>query len=532
MEGLPPAGARAGAAASLRIPATGPVFGRGGVVASAHHLATLAGLDVMRQGGNAIDAAIATSAVMVVVQPYSNHLGGDAFAMIRTSKGETLAVNAGGRASHNASPGDYPDGVPMRGATAVAVPGMVDAWCAVHERLASIPMADLLAPAVGLAREGFAVTRGLARAIAGYEKTLRADAGCADVYLSDGPPAQGALLKQPDLARTLEAIASGRRDAFYSGEIGKRIIDCLQAGGSKLDANDFEQDQAVWGEPLKISYRDWTVYEQPLPSQGFITLEALNIVEGYDPDGSPVAPEYVHRGAEALRLAFYDKIAYAGDPEAVDVPIERLLSKAYAAEQRERIGDGRPAIATHGGDTTSFATADGDGNLVKFIQSTFQPWGAAVLVPGTGVMLNDRMYGFSVDPSSPNVVRPGMRANHTLNTWLLEREGGPTYAGGTPGADYQVQVNLQIITGLVDFNLNPQAAINAPKWVLTGPGDLALEARFPDATFEDLERRGHTVVRGADWETTLCRAQLVGRHADGTLVGASDVRAEGAALSF
>ena len=530
MEGLP-LGAT-GAGASLRIPATGPVFGRRGVVASAHHLATLAGLDVMRAGGNAIDAAIATSAVMVVVQPYSSHLGGDAFALIRTSKGETLAVNAGGRASHNASPDDYPDGIPMRGATAVAVPGMVDAWCTLHERLGSKPMVALLAPAVGLARKGFSVTRGLARAIAGYEETLRADRGCADVYLSDGPPAQGALLKQPDLARTLEAITSGGRDAFYSGEIGERVIECLQAGGSKLDREDFAQDQAVWGEPLKISYRDWTVYEQPLPSQGFITLEALNIVEGYEPGDSPVAPEFVHRGAEAIRLAFYDKIAYAGDPDATDMPIERLLSKEYAAEQRTRIDDGRPAIGTHGGDTTSFATADGDGNLMKFIQSTFQPWGAAVLVPGTGVMLNDRMYGFSVDSSSPNVVRPGMRANHTLNTWLLEREGGPTYAGGTPGADYQVQVNLQVISGLVDFKLNPQAAINAPKWVLTGPGDLALEARFPDATFQELERLGHTVVRGADWETTLCRAQMVGRHEDGTLVGASDARAEGTALSF
>ena len=256
------------------------------------------------------------------------------------------------------------------------------------------------------------------------------------------------------------------------------------------------------------------------------------VVSCDEPGAAPVAPESVHRAAEAIRLAFYDKIAYAGDPDATDMPIERLLSKEYAKEQRARIDDGRPAIATHGGDTTSFATADGEGNLVKFIQSTFQPWGAAVLVPGTGVMLNDRMYGFSVDANSPNVVRPGMRANHTLNTWLLEREGGPTYAGGTPGADYQVQVNLQVVSGLVDFNLNPQAAINAPKWVLTGPGDLALEARFPDATFQELERRGHTLVRGADWETTLCRAQMVGRHADGTLIGASDARAEGTALSF
>jgi len=523
----------AGAHAELRMPASGPVLGRSGVVASAHHLATLAGLDVLRGGGNAIDAAIATSAVMIVVQPYSSHLGGDAFATIRTAGGDTLAINAGGRASRNTSCDDYPDGVPVRGATAVAVPGLVDAWCAIHQKLATRPLAELLAPATALARDGFPVTRGLAGAIAGSRDLLGADPGCAEVFLADGPPRMGALLNQTDLATTLEAIATGGRDAFYAGEVGSRIIDCLQAGGSKLDLDDFAQDQAVWGEPLMIDYRGWTVYEQPLPSQGFMVLEALNIFEGYDPDGaSPTDPDVVHQQAEAIRLAFYDKLALAGDADAIDMPIERLLSKEYASQQRERVGDGQPAVATTGGDTTSFAVADGDGNLVSFIQSTFQPFGAAVLVPGTGVMLNDRMYGFSNDPNHPNAVRPGARTNHTLNSWLLERDDGLIYAGGTPGADYQVQVNTQLISNIVDFRMNPQAAINAPKWVLTGHGDLSLEGRFPDATYEELAKRGHNVVRGNAWETSLCRCQIVGRTADGTLRGASDIRGEGSALAY
>ncbi|MCH7699696.1 MAG: gamma-glutamyltransferase family protein [Chloroflexi bacterium] len=519
--------------ADMRMPACGPILGRRGVVASANHLASLAGLDVMRNGGNAIDATIATSAVMIIVQPYSSHLGGDAFATIRTASGETLAVNSGGRASRNASPDDYPDGIPMRGATAVAVPGLVDAWCTAHERLGTKPMSELLAPAVQLARDGFPVTRMLAGVIANLQDLLATDVGCREVFLSDGPPRQGAILKQPDLAQTLEAIASGGRFAFYSGDIGQRIIECLQAGGSKLDADDFAQDQAVWGEPLSIDYRGWKVYEQPLPSQGFVTLEALNIIEGFDvDDASPTDPEVVHRAAEAIRLAFYDRIAHAGDPDIVDMPIERLLSKTYAAEQRQRIDDGRPAVTTHGGDTTSFAVADGEGNLVSFIQSTFQPFGAAVLVPGTGVMMNDRMYGFSNDPESPNVVRPGARTNHTLNSWLLERDDGLVYAGGTPGADYQVQINLQMISSIVDFKMNAQAAISAPKWALTGPGDLSLEGRFPDETFAALAGLGHTVVRGNAWEGTLCRCQIVGRTADGVLYGASDPRAEGSALSI
>jgi gamma-glutamyltranspeptidase/glutathione hydrolase len=505
------------------------------VVATAQPQASLAGIDALRAGGNAIDAAIAVSAAMVVLQPYSSHLGGDGFAIVRTAAGETLALNAGGRAPLAATPDHYAGGIPGRGAAAVAVPGLVDAWCQLHERLGSRPLAELLAPAMALARDGFAISRGLAGAIRAGAEVLSEDPGCAAAFLQAGPPRSGATLRQPDLAATLEAIAARGRDGFYRGETGRRIAECVRERGGALAQEDFEREQAVWGAPLATSYRDWTVYEQPMPTQGFVLLEALNILEGFDHGADAlVSPEAVHRAAEAERLALLDRNALAGDPAFVEVPLERLLSKAHAAELRRRIGAraGTGAAAPAGGNTTSFAVADGAGNVVTFIQSIFAVWGAAVLVPGTGVLLNNRLSGFSLGPASPNALAPGKRAVHTLNTWLLEREGGPLYAGGTPGADFQTQTNLQVVTGLVDWRLNPQAAIDAPKWALTARGDLALEARFPELTFAALEARGHRVERLAAWATALCRAQVVGRNPQGVLLAASDLRADGAALAW
>ena len=518
----------------LQAPARGPIAGRDGVVASAHQLASSAGIDTLRGGGNAIDAAIAMSAVMAVVQPYSSHLGGDGFALIRTAAGETLALNAGGRAPAAATPERYPDGTPLRGAASVAVPGLVDAWCALSGRLGAKPLAEVLAPATTFAREGFAVPSALARLTAAMQDVLAADAGCREAFLQDGPPAPGSALRQPDLARTLESIAAEGRDGFYGGETGRRIAACVREGGGYLDEADLTTNQAVWGEPLTITYNGWTVYEQPLPSQGITTLMALSTMEGFHHGAEPVvSPGVVHESAEAMRLALLDRQAYLGDPDVVNVPVERLLSKAYAAEQRGRIRQlaGAP-VAAHGGDTTSFAVADGEGNLVSFIQSVFQPWGAALLAPATGVLLNDRMRGFSLDPNSPNVLRPGRRTVHTLNTWLLERADGLIYAGGTPGADYQVQVNTQLVSAIVDHKLNIQSAIDAPKWALTGPGDLALESRFPDDSFAELAQRGHNIVRALPWDSVLCRCQIVGRAANGGLLAASDPRSDGAALGW
>jgi len=527
----------AAAWSDLQSPVRGPAYGRNGAVATGHPLASLAAIDLLRAGGNAIDAALACSAVLTVVQPHSSQLGGDAFCIVRPRSGETVALNAGGRAPLAATRERFPDGIPLRGATAVAVPGLVDAWCALHARFGTKPLGELLAPAAALAREGFPVSQHFAAAAAAHRDVLAADPGCAAAFLIDGaPPKSGALLRQPDLASTLEAIASDGRDSFYAGDAGSRILALMRERGGLIAEDDLARDQGVWGEPLSTGYRGWTVYEQPLPSQGFVTLEALNIVEGFALGSLDVlSPDAVHRAVEAVRLAFADRDAYAGDPDAADVPTDRLLSKEHAAELRARIDPARAALAAPiagAGDTTSFAVADGEGNAVAFIQSIFQPWGAALVVPGTGVLLNDRMTGFSLDPASPNVLRPGMRTVHTLNTWLLEGPDGRVCAGATPGADFQVQVNLQIITRLVDWRLDPQRALDAPKWGLEG-GELGLEARFPPETFAELERRGHRVRRLPSWYYVVDRGQLVGRDpATGALFAASDLGSEGCALAW
>jgi gamma-glutamyltranspeptidase/glutathione hydrolase len=471
------------------------------------------------------------------VQPHSTHLGGDAFCIVRTAAGETVALNAGGRAPLAATPDRFPDGIPQRGAAAVAVPGLVDAWCALQDRFATKDFGELLAPAAEIARDGFVVTQQFANAATFHLDALAADPGCAAAFLSDGaPPKPGALLRQPDVGSTLEAIGNGGRSSFYSGEIGGRIADFIHESGGLVSIYDLAGDTAMWEEPpLITTYRGCTVFEQPLPSQGFVTLEALNIIEGFDlAQHTLTSPEAVHPMVEAVRLAFDDRYRHAGDPDAVDVPIDRLLSMDHAAELRARIDPQRalPAAVLAGpGDTTSFAVADGDGNVVTFIQSVFAPWGAAVLVPGTGVLLNNRLTGFSLDPASPNVLRPGMRTMHTLNTWLLDTPDGRTYAGGAPGAAYQVQLNLQTIAGIVDWRLDPQRAIDAPKWGIDGT-DVGLEGRFPAETSAGLESRGHAVRRLPSWFVLIHRGQAVGRLTDGTLLAASASGSEGAALAL
>jgi gamma-glutamyltranspeptidase/glutathione hydrolase len=490
---------------------------------------------VLRSGGNAIDAALAISAALVVVQPAACHLGGDAFTLIRTATGETLALNAGGRAPMKATLDRFASAIPPRGASAATVPGLVDAWCAVHKRLATRTLADLLSPAIALARDGFAVSPQLSFTIRSSQDVLAKDPGCAAVFLADGPPRSGMLIRQPDLARSLEAVGAGGRDAFYMGDIGKAIDSFMRANDGLIAEQDMARDQAVWGEPLSTRFHDWTVFEQPLPSQGFATLEALNIIEECSLGSEDLlSAKTVHISAEAMRLAFADRDAYAGDPDAVDVPVERLLSKEHASELRKRITDraGREPVAAHGGDTTSFAVADAEGNAVAFIQSIFAVWGAATMVPGTGVIFNNRMTGFSLDPQSPNVLRPGMRTVHTLNTWLMERDDGRVYAGGTPGAHYQVQANLQTIAGIAEWHLDSQSAIDAPKWVWSGD-QLVLEGRFPSETFEGLRAKGHRVDEAPHWATGVCRMQIVGVDSQGKrLLAASDLRSEGCAIGF
>ena len=536
---LPLAIPGAGSSRDAAAPSRGPVYGSRHAIATEHPAATLAGMNVLQDGGSAVDAAIAASAANVVVKPHYTQLGGDAFVLLwHRRTGVVECLNAGGRASRNATLQRFAGGIPARGTLASTVPGLVDAWVQLHQRHGTRPLGTLLAPAIDLAERGFPVSKRLAGAM-----TMLADGPqriddpvTRRTFLVDGqrPYREGERLRQPELAETLRAIAVDGRDGFYAGRVGQALAEAMRAGGGLIDEDDLAAPAALWHEPLVTTYRGCTVYEQALPSQGLVLLEALNIAEGFPlADWGLTSADAVHVLAEATRLAFADARRYAADPLLEAVPVETLLSKEHAQRRATEIDlerAGRHEAALVPCDTTSFAVADQD-TVVSFIQSIFWPWGSGVTVPGTGVLMNNRMTGFSTNPAHPNRIAPGKLTVHTLNSFLVVRDGELVVGGGTPGGDYQVQTNLQTIVGVVDAGLDIQAAIDAPKWATLGKNGIAIEARFPDATLRDLEARGHTVRRLAAWDSALVRSQVAASVPGGGWCAASDLRGEGTALA-
>ena len=519
------------AAAEARV---GPVTSRNGAVASEHPLATQTGVDVLRRGGNSFDAALAMSAVLPVVKPHRNHLGGDAFVLVwPAAEGEVTAICAGGKAPAAATPELYASGIPQRGGLACAVPGMVDAWQEFHARWCSWPLADLLAPAIAFARDGFPVTRELALTFAAAQPMFGKHPGLARAFFGDGPaPEQGEALRQPQLAETLESIAEGGRAAFYEGALAERIARAVCDAGGCMTPDDLAAHRADVVKPLSSTYRGYTVYETPPQSQGVILLEELAIVEGFDLAGmGHLSADGIHLMVEAKKLAFEDRLRFAGDI-GVSFDPARLYSVEWARERRAAIDPQRAAddaSATATSDTTSFVVVDGAGNACSFIQSIFAHFGSAVAVDGTGIVMNNRMTGFSLDPASPNVLAPGKRTMHTLNTYLVFRGGRPYIVGNTPGADFQVQTNLQVIAGIIDYGLGAQAAIEAPRWGHAN-AELMLEPGITDEAAAELTRRGHRTRRVGREANPMGRAQcIVIDAATGALSAGSDSRGEGSA---
>ena len=516
----------------------GPVLGMHGMVASEHPLVSQTGVAVLRDGGNAFDAAIAMSALLPVVKPHRNHLGGDAYILVYPrDEGRVTAICSGGRAPAAATLDRYAGGIPAHGGAAVAVPGLVDAWEESHARWCSMPLADLLRPAIDYARDGFPVSRELALTFQHAQGLFSKYKTMAAEFYVDGRPARfGELYRQPGIAAVLDAIARDGRRAFYEGELAERIARGVQDAGGCMTADDLAAHRADVLEPLSVEYRGCTVYETPPNSQGLILLEELNIVEGYDlADWGHLSPDAVHHMVEAKKAAFEDRQRFAGDPTFVGFEPERLLTKEWAAERRATIDPARALPATTAAassDTTSFVVVDGVGNACSFIQSIFAHFGAAVAIEGTGIIMNNRMNGFSLDPSHPNLLAPGKRTMHTLNTYMAFRDGRPYLVGNTPGADYQVQTNLQVITGVLDFKLDPQAAIDAPRWG-DSAGTLLVEEEVPEATQRELARRGHSVQSVPRTTAPMGRAQaIVIDPESGALIGGSDARGEGAAAGW
>lgn len=548
-----------------------PVLGSRGMVACAHYLATQAGVQILSQGGNAIDAAIAANAVMTVVYPSTCSAGGDIFMLIWEAKTRTLhALNGSGRAPGGMTPELFAERgmrtIPTNGPLSINVPGAVDGWFEALERFGSLPAEIVFAPAIEFAEEGMPVSPKLAEWLRlSSEKLLKQWESSAGVYLPDGRvPEAGSLLRQPHLARSYKMLAREGRNAFYRGPIGRAITDYVQSSGGVLAMEDLEAHTSNWVEPISTNYRGYDVYEFPPNSQGIAALEMLNILEGYDLQqlGYQTA-EYIHLFLEAKKLAFADRDRYVSDPTFVDVPVEQLLSKAYAEEQRARINpDKATAYYAPGlekeGDTMYLCTADKDGNIVSLIQSLFNRFGSGVVGGDTGIVLHNRGSYFSLDPRHVNYLQPGKRTMHTLTPGMVLREGEPYMAFGSMGGDAQPQIHVQLLSAMLDFGLNAQKAINAPRWrsgrfrisgkeqgMMQGQRGIEehlersiaevvmLERRFLSGVPLQLDLLGHRVIVEGPWEDGMGHAQaIVINPRTHIFEGAADPRCDGLALGL
>ena len=547
-----------------------PAFGTRGMVACANYLATQAGLQVLTSGGNAIDAAIAANLAMTVVYPSTCSAGGDLFMLIWHAKTRRLyALNGSGRAPAGMTPELFAEKklsrIPARGPLSINVPGAIDGWFEALERFGSLPVEQVFAPAIGYAEDGMPVTVKMSGWFRDADPLLKQWSSSADVFLKGGRYLQpGEVLRQPNLARSYRLLAREGRDAFYRGPLGQTLTDYVEQCGGVLAMEDLRKHHSDWVEPISTNYRGYDVYEFPPNTQGITALEMLNIIEGYDLNalGYQMA-ETLHVLLEAKKLAFADRDRYVSDPAFVDVPVARLLDKGYAAEQRARIKLDRatPSFAPgleKEGDTMYLCTADGEGNVVSLIQSLYNGFGSGIIGGETGFLLHNRGSYFSLDPRHVNYLQPGKRTMHTLTPAMALRDGAPRIVFGAMGGDGQPQTHVQLLTDIIDFGLDVQQAITAPRWrsgrfetrnprqgELSGQRTLddqyerlvsemvILERRFPTGTALALDLLGHRVRVDGLWEDSMGHAQAIAIDPQThVFAGAADPRCDGLALGW
>ena len=531
-----------------------PVMSRNGVVTSGHPLASQAGIQAMMAGGNAVDAAIATATALGVVEPAGSGVGGDGFLLIYWAEtGTVTTVNATGPAPSAATRELYlqDGGIPMKGIRSVSVPGIADGWLIAHERYGALKLEQAFDPAISLCENGFPVSSKLEGGLKGENPRFAADPYTRAVFTDDGEPIKaGGILYNKNLASTLRKIALEGRGTLYEGEIAKAIVEFSQSRGGLLTEKDLADYHAHWAEPIHINYRGYEVYEMPPNSSGHILLQELNIVELFDlvSMGCNTA-ESVHLMVEAKKLAFADREKYVADPNWVDIPIEGMLSKAYAAEQVKRIDPNHVATDLPAGipeqfeDTTCFCTADGAGNAVCVLQSIQSGFGSSLIAGDTGVLLNNRMTYWHLEEGHPNCLMPGKRVRHTMNPVIVTKDNKAFLICGTPGADTQVQTNLQLVTHVIDFGMNPQEAVAAPRWRdLQNPMEstvphtcanaLQLEGRFPEEVREALAQKGHELQLLGDWDGPGSAQAILINPESNALSGGSDPRRDGYAVGW
>jgi gamma-glutamyltranspeptidase/glutathione hydrolase len=524
------------------------VRARHGMVASSQPLASQVGLDVLKRGGNAADAAVAMAAALSVTEPMMTGVGGDMFAIVYWARTKELkGLNASGRAPRALSL-DYfarknVKQMPLFGMESVTVPGAFDGWVTLLEKYGTMKLPELMAPAITLAEGGFPVMEKTAEDWEAETDKLKGSAAGAANYLVNGrAPKAGEIFRQPNLARTMRALATGGRDAFYKGEIGKAIVDYCQKNGGFITLDDLAGIKSDWVDPISTNYRGYNVYEIPPNGQGITALIALNIVEGFDlakmRKDDPAS--YYHTLIEATKLAFADRGRYIGDPAVAKVPVAELLSKEYAAKRRALIDPKKasdsvpPGEINVGSDTTYFTVVDKDGNAISFINSLFDAFGSGVVAGDTGIVLQNRGSGFSLDPHHPNRLEPGKRPFHTIIPAMVFKDDQLFLSFGVMGGAIQPQGHLQVLVNLIDLGMGLQEAIDAPRYRFTAGRSLLLEEELGASVISKLQSMGH--IRGKP--PGVLRSSMGGGQAimidpiSKTLMGASDPRKDGMALGY
>ncbi|MBM3420290.1 MAG: gamma-glutamyltransferase, partial [Bacteroidetes bacterium] len=493
------------------------VIATNGMAATSHPLATQVAIDILKRGGNAIDAAIAANAVLGVVEPTGCGIGGDLFAIIWSSeKGKLYGLNASGRSPRSLTMQHFRDmgidKIPAYGPLPVSVPGCVDGWFEMHELFGKLPMTTILKPAIDYARDGFPVTEVIAYYLARGTSLLKDYPNISEVFMPGGKaPARGEIFRNPQLANTLDKIAKGGRNEFYRGSIARTIADFMKSQGGFLTYDDMARHRSEWIEPVSTTYRGYEVWELPPNGQGIAALQMLNILEGYDIRGMGFgSAEYIHLLTEAKKLAFEDRAKYYADPAfATNMPVQQLISKQYAAERRKLINRDRAGLRYDAGkfdsDNTIYLTvADKSGNMVSLIQSNYRGMGSGMCPPGLGFVLQDRGELFSLSEGHNNVYAPGKRPFHTIIPAFITRGGKPWVSFGVMGGDMQPQGHVQIVINLIDFGMNLQEAGDAPRIyhagsseptgsIMTDGGTLFLESGIRTEDIQTLLRKGHKI---------------------------------------
>ena len=535
--------------------------GARGAVVAPHHLATEAGLGILRAGGSAVDAAIAANAALAVVGPLFCGIGGDAFWLIwDAAEGRQHALNGSGRAAASADAAALRaaglERLPLHGPLTITVPGAVRSWSDAHARFGRLTRAEILAPAIDLAGRGFPAWDGFIRGVevtaARVEAAMGTGSGFAQVFRPHGRQWRpGEMVRLPALARTLERLADAGFDDFYMGDIAARQARGLTAAGSPLTATDLAGHTSTWGDTIATEYRGVRVTSHPPNSSGPVALEIINILERFEPPpAAAFGPagvadaRWIHLGIEASKLAMADRDAELTDPDFREIPLDRLISKDHAADLAARIDAGRASSpvassSPRGGGTAYLAAVDGEGNAVSLIESNYMGFGSGVVDPDTGIHYQNRGSYFSLDPAHPNVLAPGKRTLHTLLPGMLFRgDGGPWVVTGAMGGDAQPQIHAQVVSALVDGEVDIATAVAAPRWFVEPDGHFAppvevrAEPRFADGVLEALEGLGHPVTRTEPFDSGLGHAHAIelvedGPAEDGSLAAATDPRSAG-----